>query len=207
MTFIRLSLSVLFHPAETFRTIQRYRDRSVYPAVLLILGLVVLVRFGSLYLVHFPLSALAVEDANLFLEAARFLIPILSWVTALYAVTSILRGESHPREVLLSTAYCMLPYVVFQLPLALASRGLGTQEGLLYGALEVALAAWVGILFLMSIRILNHYDLGQTLRVTFVSLFAMLVLWAVLTLVFSLSSQFVVFLLGILREIRMNLQA
>lgn len=198
-----LPATVVFHPADTFRLIKRHRTMLAYWPAVAILVLLVVVRIGYIFLVHFPLSELEPRDANVVLEIVRMLLPILTWIVATYGVTTIMDGEAVFGEVFVAGAYAMVPYLVFAIPIALLSRVLSIEEAGIYNFVNVAVWVWIVGLVVLSVYVLHQYSFGKTIVVTVVSALAMLLIWAIAILLYALTTNLWVFLSGIVLEIYM----
>lgn len=203
---MKLPIAVLFHPIDTFRQIRRYREHFTYLPVIVLLLLVVAVRVGYIHLVHFPLAAIEPRDANMLLETIKLLVPILTWVVATYAVTTIMGGEAEIKEILLAAAYAMVPYVLLTIPLAGISRVMSGEEADIYAAFQTAILTWVVLLFYLSVQSLHSYSLGKTILVCLLSLFAMALIWALLILVYAMTGNLRAFFQGVVLEIYMRFQ-
>jgi len=202
---IRLSLEMVFHPAEAFRYMQKDRSRFNYvPAVILLL-LAFVVRTVSIYITHFPLAELDPRDANIGLELIKLYAPLLTWVIASYAMTSILDGESLLREGLLATAYALVPYILLTIPVNLLSHIMENSQSGLYNGIQIIITGWVLLLLFMSIQVMNQYSLKKTTLVCALSVGVVLLIWATIALFFAISSQFINFIEEVIIEIRLRL--
>lgn len=193
MISFKLCLMTLFHPIVVTEYIKKHReDRRFNPLpIIAMLLLMVGVRIFSIYVTHYPLSTVSVRNANLILEVGKLLVPVLTWVLASYAMTTILDGETLFRETLLFGAYALSPYVFFTVPLTLLSRILDQSQGAMYHTIEAALLIWVVLLMIVALKEMNGYTIGKTVLVVVLSLFTMAVIWATIVLLFTISSQFV----------------
>jgi len=189
---LKLCLMTLFHPIVVTEHIKKQRERKMnwWPVIILLL-LALIVRIFSIYVTHYPLAAVAVRKANLLLECGKLFVPVLTWVLASYAMTTILDGETLFRETLLFSSYALTPYIVFTPILNLASRLMdGNQMGL-YATLEIGILAWVVLLMIIALKEMNGYSAGKTVLMIGLSLFTMVMIWAVVILLYTISSQFV----------------
>lgn len=195
---LKLCLMTLFHPIVVTEHIKKQRDRKMnwWPVVIL-LALALVVRIFSIYMTHYPLAAVSVRKANLLLECGKLFVPVLTWVLASYAMTTILDGETLFRETLLFSSYALTPYIIFTPILNIASRLMdGNQMGL-YATLEIGILAWVVVLMIIALKEMNGYSGGKTVLMILLSLFTMIMIWAVVVLLYTISSQFV----GMVKEI------
>ncbi|MBR3764039.1 MAG: hypothetical protein IKK57_05740 [Clostridia bacterium] len=195
---LKLCLMTLFHPIVVTEHIKRERGKRMnWAPVIVLLLLALVVRIFSIYFTHYPLAAVSVRKANLLLECGKLFVPVLTWVLASYAMTTILDGETLLTETLLFSSYALVPYIVFTPILTLASRLMDINQLGLYVTLEVGILGWVVLLMIVALKEMNGYSVGKTAAVIFLSLFTMVMIWAVIILLYTISSQFV----GMVKEI------
>ena len=187
----------LYHPIVVTEHIKRHRgEKKNWLPVIVLLVLTLAVRILSIYGTHYPLASVSVRKANLLLECGELFVPVLTWVLASYMMTTILDGETLLSETLLFSAYALTPYIVFTPILTLLSRIMdGSQLGL-FATLEVGVLAWVVLLMILALKEMNGYSVGKTVLMIFLSLFTMVMIWAMVVLLFTIASQFV----GMIRE-------
>lgn len=204
MNWLYISLDIFFHPVDAFYRIKKSRESFNYLPAVILLFLVLAVRFLYIYNVHYPLATLKIWDSSILLEAAKLLVPVLTWVVACYAVTTINEGETFIKDILAASAYSMLPYIVITLFLTVFSQFIGTTEAGLFTLIQIMMWVWTGLLFFISVRSMNDFSFSKTVGICLLSIVVMLIIWAVLLLVYALSGQLYQFFKGILLEIRMQ---
>ncbi len=192
MNSLKLCLMTLFHPVVVTEYIKKQRDKRknwIPVAVLLLLALAV--RILSIYLTHYPLASVSVRKANLLLECGKLFVPVITWVLASYAMTTILDGETLFFETALFSAYALVPYIVFTPILTLLSHLMDINQLGLYTTLEIIILGWVVLLMVLALKEMNGYSMGKTVLLIFLSLFTMIMIWAMVILLYTISSQFV----------------
>ncbi len=195
MTSLKMCLMTLYHPIVVTEYIKKQRGKRMnWLLVAVMLLLTLAVRLFAIYLTHYPLAAVSVRKANMVLECGKLFVPILTWVLASYAMTTILDGETLFQESMLFCACALTPYVVFTVPLTLLSQLMDAGQAGLYGTAEAALLIWVIGLMILSIKEMNGYSVRKTLLIVLLSVFTMLIIWATVVLLFTISSQFVTML-------------
>lgn len=192
MKSLKLCLMTLYHPIVVTEHIKKQRgQRMNWLPVIILLALALGVRILSIYGTHYPLASVSVRKANLLLECGKLFVPVLTWVLASYMMTTILDGETLFTETLLFSSYALVPYIVFTPILTLASRIMeGGQLGL-YASMEVIILGWVVMLMILALKEMNGYTVGKTVLMIGLSLFTMLMIWAMVILLFTIASQFV----------------
>ena len=206
MTGIKLCVMMLFHPLVVSEHIKRQRGdegfkRTSRWLVLALLALALGVNIFSIYFTHYPLSTVSVRKANLILECGRLFVPVLTWVLASYAMTTILDGATQMGEAMIYNILSLTPYVVFTVPVVLLSRVLDGNQAALYNVLTGGLLAWVILLMIVGLKEMNEYSIAKTVLVVLLTVFTMAVIWATIVLLFTISSQFVTMLREVYYEI------
>lgn len=202
MHLFSLSICIMRHPFDTFRALQASREKFSYVPSAILLMIILAVRIFSMYIIHYPLSATAAEDINVAMEIMKFVIPLVTWAFSLFAVTSIMDGETKINEAITSTLFCMMPYILMMIPLSLLSLLLSRLDSSIYNGISTGISLWCGFLFFLSVKVMNNYTVKKTVLVVLLILFGMALIWAVGLLIFALSSQFGLFAEGILKEAR-----
>ena len=206
MTGLKMCVMMLFHPIVVGEHIKRQRDnegfkRTALVLVISILALALAVNLFSIYFTHYPLSGVSVRKANLLLECGKLFVPVLTWVLASYAMTTILDGATKIGEAMLYNVMALLPYVVFTVPAVLLSRIMDGGQASLYNVMTGGLLLWVVLLMIVGIKEMNEYSVGKTLLVVLLTVFTMAVIWSTVVLLFTISSQFVTMLREVYYEI------
>lgn len=206
MTALKMCVMMLFHPIVVSEHIKRQRGvpgfrRLSLILVLAILALALAVNIFSIYFTHYPLAAVSVRKANLLLECGKLFVPVLTWVLASYAMTTILDGGTKMGEAMLYNALTLVPYVAFTVPAVLLSRLMDGGQAGVYGVITGGLLLWVVALMIIGIKEMNEYNVAKTLLVVLLTVFTMAVIWATAVLLFTISSQFVTMIREVYYEI------
>ena len=206
MTGLKLCVMMLFHPIVVSEHIKRQRGdprfkRLTVILVLSILALALGVNIFSIYFTHYPLASISARKANLLLECGKLFVPVLTWVLASYAMTTILDGATKIGEAMLYNALTLVPYVLFTIPAVILSRIMDGGQAGLYFIMTGGLLVWVAALMIIGIKEMNGYTIRKTLLVVLLTVFTMAVIWATAVLLFTISSQFVTMIREVYFEI------
>lgn len=206
MTGLKLCVMMLFHPIVVSEHIKRQRGDQRFKrlTVILVLSLLALalgVNLFSIYFTHYPLASVSVRKANLLLECGKLFVPVLTWVLASYAMTTILDGATKIGEAMLYNALTLVPYVLFTVPAVLLSQIMDGGQAGLYFIMTGGLLVWVAALMIIGIKEMNEYTIRKTLLVVLLTVFTMAVIWATAVLLFTISSQFVTMIREVYYEI------
>lgn len=188
----KLFLLMLYHPLEAFEILKMERERKgmLLPAVLLLL-IASLEKYANNFAVGFQFRGRDLNSISLVVELAYVIIPVVVWVVANFCMTSIMGGESKPKEIFVTACYCLAPYIVLTPVSAALSHILGASEAGFYYFLQSAALVWVILLLFFALLRQNNYSFLQALGITFLCVAFMVVLAAVVVFLIALSMQFV----------------
>ena len=206
MTGLKMCVMMLFHPIVVSEHIKRQRGDGAFRRMSLILvpallALALGVSIFSIYFTHYPLATVSVRKANLVMEIGKLFVPVLTWILASYAMTTILDGATKIGEAMLYNTLTLVPYVVFTVPVVLLSRLMDGGQAGLYGVMTGGLLLWVILLMIVGLKEMNEYSVGKTVVVVLLTVFTMAVIWATIVLLFTISSQFVTMIREVYYEI------
>lgn len=199
-----IGMLAFFAPAEAFPLIKYDREKFDYKMPTLIVISAIIFGIAKLFVLHYPFAEQRVEDIMLLQEICGFFIPFVLWIAGLYYVTCIFSGEVKLREVYAATSYALLPYVVFTMPLALATNLVGSDGASYIHFFENVLWIWVILLVFISIKTMNHYTIGQTICVIIISIFAVLLLAVIMALIYLLGVKVCNFVVEVVKECKLN---
>ena len=206
MTGFKLCVMMLFHPIVVSEYIKKQRGDAGFKRMSILLVTAVLalalgMNVFSIYFTHYPLSTVSVRKANLLLECGKLFVPVLTWILASYAMTTILDGATKIGEAMIYNTLSLMPYVLFTAPVVLLSRVMDGGQAGLYYALTGGQIAWVILLMIVGLKEMNEYSVKKTVLVVLLTLFTMAVIWATIVLLFTISSQFVTMIREVYYEI------
>ncbi len=186
----RIFLLMLYHPLEAYDILKMERDRKglLFPAILLLL-IASLEKYANNFAVSFQFRARELNSISIGVEMAYVLIPIVIWVVADFCMTSIMGGETKPKEILITSCYCLAPYIVLTPVSAALSHILGASEAGFYYFLQGAALAWVILLLFFALLRQNSYRFFEALGITFLCVMFMVILAAVAIFLIALTMQ------------------
>ena len=150
---------------------------------------IVAVRLLSIYATHFPLADAEMVYADLWQQLGIFLLPLVSWIVIGYALISISDGKQTFLEMVTSTLYAFLPYMLFLLPLCGLSHILSFHEAGVYNFLVMLIWAWSLCLVFVTTKVMNEYSFGKMVVAVLKVFFAMLCAWMIAALFYVIVYQ------------------
>lgn len=193
-------LIVLYYPADGFERLCRRRP---YRQACVLYVLVAVVSVLSVLFTHYPLASVRPEETELFFEVCKILIPLMTFVVVNYGLSTLNDGEARFGEIFIGTAFSMLPYILLMPVATLLSRILSGNDSGLYQAVIAFIWIWVFYLFYRQVNVLNNYTFPQTVGSIVLTVFSMLIVWALLVLLYLLSRNLWYFFQNVWMEMNM----
>jgi len=129
------------------------------------------------------------EDSSIIQEALRILIPFVTWCLAHYAIAMIFYGEGGFKDICVSAAYSLSPYIAFSWPASLLLTNVTTlSERSLFYSISWIINFWVIYLFITHIRVIHDFTLRRTMATYVLSLITVILIWALVALVYALTT-------------------
>jgi tetratricopeptide (TPR) repeat protein len=191
-------------PADSFYYIKQDLRGSVLFAALLYLW-VLIVRILTLYLTGFVFNPFAaLWQIQVETEITYTLGLLLLWNVANYLVATISDGEGRLRHVFVGSAYCLFPYALFALPIALLSNLLTLNEVFLYTFSSQLMLLWVGVMLVIMVKEVHNYSVNETIRTLLLTLFTMAMFLLTAYILYVLFNQLYEFVQAVVQEVRLN---
>jgi hypothetical protein len=201
---LKFSLYVIFHPFKGFWDLKHEKRGSMAAAMTFIVLLIVTYILRRQY-TGFIFNQNDPKELNVFVEIISVLLPFFLWVTANWCITTLMEGEGSYRDIVIATAYALVPLILINLPLIPLSRIINIEEGAFYYFFGSVSVLWTGILILAGASVTHQYTMTKTVFTSILSVVGMGLMIFIGLLVFSLLQQMISFVYTIYREIAFRL--
>ena len=174
------------HPLDGYYEIKR-KDRVSAKT-----GTIIYFLLALLFIMyHKVTNVIFLEDpsVNVVYELIILGIILTLWVLANYFVCLVNDGEGSFKNVYVSTAMSFTPLLLVAPWVILVSNVLTYQEAVFYNIPLSITFIWVTIYFFFMIKEIHNYEVGETFKIIFVSMFTMLIMGIFLFTVYSLNTQ------------------
>lgn len=156
--FFKRMTRVSLHPADEFEDI-RYEGKSNYAEAFIVMAIYVVTNLLATLCTSFIFrKGMSLDFVNWGKELLWAILPWIVISVVCYGVTTILYGEARLRDLVIGGAFCHVPFIFLQLPLAIISRGLTLDEQALYNLVIYVSYAWVVILVFLCIKCVNGFN-------------------------------------------------
>jgi hypothetical protein len=129
------------------------------------------------------------EDTSPLQEGFRIVIPFVTWCLAHYAIAMIFYGEGGLKDIAVAGAFSFTPYIFFSWPASLLLTNSTTlSERFLYFSISWIVNFWIIYLYWTHIRVIHDFTALRTLATYVISLITVVIIWALLALVYALTT-------------------
>ncbi|WP_178725467.1 YIP1 family protein [Clostridia bacterium] len=188
------------HPIDSFYSI-RHEGAGHISTALVIYALAYLLFIAYQTVSGFVLIGNSGQKASLLFLSLIFLAPLILFILSNFLVGEVKESNARFRDILVSTAYILAPFVVAAPILILISHVLTTSELRLFQLAMVGLILWMVVNLLIATREMHAYDLWPAIRHLLITVFLMCVIVLALSMIYMFWDQLTDFVLSIIKEV------
>lgn len=192
------SLNVIKRPNDMFFGIKRSNSASYLS------GFIVFFLFIVVYLINVYATGFLFRETNLnniIIQLAMVIGIFLLYVVVNYLVSTLNDGEGRFKDVLISTSYVLVPYIIFTLPMTFLSNYLTYNESFIFSFYHQIILGWTIILIILSIKSVHNYTFWETVKNILIIIFGMFILILIGLLIYSFLGQLIEFVISIIKEV------
>ena len=196
----RFAFYTLSHPIDGFYDIRHFGKGSLALAMLFLF-------LGSVsYSLNRQYANFIVNDANpLTLNSLIDLLSIFSifflFCIGNWSITTLMEGEGRFSDIVVSTAYAIMPVILIFLPATLFSHFIAADEEAFYYMMIGLAVGWMLLLLFLGNMTVHNYSFSKALATIVLTIIAMLIILFLLMLLFSLMQQIYSFFSSLYTEI------
>ena len=160
---------VIFHPYDGFWDL-KHEKRGTLSAALTFVGLVALTHVVMRQYTGFIFNPRDLSKLNVLVELLSVVVPFFLWAVVNWALTTLMDGKGTFRDIIIATAYALVPFVLINLPLTFVSNYLTMEEGTFYHFFRIAAVLWSGYLVLIGMAVTHDYETGKNFWTCFLTI-------------------------------------
>lgn len=200
---LRTALSVPFHPFQAFGAMRTQKATSIWLAILFVIIFYVARVSQDLY---GGFMYVIVDEANynaLFTLFGSVGI-LLLWTVTNWGICMLNDGKGSFAEVFCMSAYSMMPMIAYSLIFIVGSHLIPATNTDTFGMIGTILTIYMVLLLLIGMTVIHEYTFFKSMGMAIVTVLCMALAVFVLCAVVLLSQQFIVFIAGIINELRVR---
>ena len=189
-----------FHPLDGFWCLKREKrgnllTANVIVALFLIIYLLNVQFSGYLFLDGQP------EDVDAIIALLAAIILMVTYCVGNWCFTSLMDGKGTMKDIYISMATALRPYIAGGIVLFALSHVLSQQEAFLYSTIKMILMIWIAGLIFFGMMMTHDYSLGQGIKTMILTIIGMALILFVTLVFFNLVDDMVRFFYSIYREL------
>ena len=196
----RLMLSTLTHPFRSFQAIKDKNKGSVWLSALL-LALFALCSILKITASGYPYSKFDPATFNSLMVVVRTSGLLLLWVVVNWAVCTLFEGKGRMKEILVVSAYSLIPLIIESVVFILLSHVMLSGEGQTLTSLQSVAGLYFLIVLAVGTMTIHEFSLKKFVGTGIVSLLGMAVAVFVFFMLGILLQQFWAFLVTVFSEV------
>jgi len=193
------SLHVIFHPFDGFFDLKHERRGTPAAAAVILLAVCFTYIFVRQY-TGFAFNYRDLKRLNVIMEAVSVLVPFFLWSGVNWALTTLMDGKGSFMDVVIASAYALVPLVLINIPAALLSNVITIEEGSFYYFLVAVGVIWSAALLFIGTMVTHEYDFGKSVFTSLLVIPGMVIVLFLGLLFFDLIDQIVAFVSDIYIE-------
>lgn len=191
---------IMRHPIEGYEELRWNRKGSLKLSVFILLAWYVteIVKFSG---TGFSVNLQNPERLNIFIIFLDTIVIFAVCIISNWCFCTLMDGEGRFRDIWITCAYAIVPYIIFTLPVTLITNFTVKQEYIFLQCIEGVGIGWTCLLMISAIKVTHQYNLKKTIGSIFLTAFGVCVVLFISILFLSMLQNFIMFLETIYAEI------
>lgn len=169
---LRFALHLIFHPIDSFWYLKFNRLNGLPAAILLLILACAAVIFRRQY-TDFIFNTRDIQRMNIYIELARVLVPFILWAVVNWALTTLMDGKGTFRDIVVLTAFSLVPIILAAVPATLVSHVLIKEERMFLTLINQIGTFWSLTLIVIGTMVTHEYSLPKTVWSSVVTVLGM----------------------------------
>ncbi|MNJ51435.1 Yip1 domain protein [compost metagenome] len=193
-------LHVIMHPFDGFWDM-KYEQKGKLKMVVLIMILVIGATILQNQYAGFLVNRLDPRTLNSLSDMIQILFAFFLWCISNWAVCTLTEGEGRFKDIMMATAYSLVPMILIYYPTTLLSNILTQEETAFYYLLNSIALIWTLGLLIVGTMTVHQYNVSKTIVTMFLSIIMAVIVIFLMMLLYSLFQQIVDFVVSIYTEL------
>jgi hypothetical protein len=200
---LRTALSVPFHPFQAFHAIKVQKFASIGLALIFVVIFYLLRVSQDLY-GGFMYVIVDKANYNALMTLVGSVGLLLLWVVTNWGICMLNDGKGSFKEIFCMSAYSMMPLMAYSIIFTVGSHMIPATNTNTFGMIHTILLIYGALLLLIGMTVIHEYSFFKAIGMAIITVLCMALAVFVLCSVILLAQQFIMFLAGIVNEIRLR---
>lgn len=188
-----------YHPLDGFWCLKREKRGNLLTANLIIIGFLIVyllnVQFsGYLFIDGQP------EDVQTLVALIVAVLLMVCYCVGNWCFTSLMDGLGTMKDIYISLAVALKPYIVGGLGLLVMSHLLSQEEAFLYQTLKIILMIWIAGLIFFGMMMTHDYSLGNAVKTMILTIVGIALIIFIGLVLYNLIDDIISFFYSLYRE-------
>lgn len=200
---VKYSRYLIFHPFKGMWDLKHERIGNIETATTFVVSLIlvnILRRQATGYILNYNV----LKELNIYKEIGVVVVPYLLWCLSNWCITTLVDGEGSFKDIVITTAYSLVPMIVLNIPMVILSNILTIDEISLYYLLDAISIIWFVFLLVIGIMTIHQFTMTKTIGTIIIAIVGMIVMVCLFMLFFALIQQFVNFVKLVYDEVSLR---
>lgn len=198
--WIKFPFHIIFHPYDGFWDL-KYENKGRLRVAMTILLLMVVATSLMNQFAGFLVNFNDPRYLNTLYDLMYTVLPFILFCVANWSVTTLMEGEGKFREIVIATAYALLPMILINLSLTFISRFMTNEETAFYWMLNTFGAIWFLYLLFVGNMTIHQYTAAKAVITLILTVIAMGIIVFLGALALTISMDIYWFVYEIYREL------
>ena len=200
---LRFSTYVMTHPFKGFWELRREKRGNVLSATAILFILIIILLFRRQW-TGFIFNPNKVENLNLAIQVSSILLPFILWCISNWCITTLMDGEGNFTDIFITSAYALVPLIIFNIPMVILSNAISLNEGMFYTLLDSLSILWTVMLFLFGLMTVHQFTMAKTIATAAIAIAGMIIIVFLFLLFFALVQQMINFIIVLYKELALR---
>lgn len=201
---LRYGLYLTVHPFKGFWDIKHEKEGSLGTAAI-ILAATIIVRIASTLFSGYLFVGKADSSYNMIYTIISSLFLYFDWCVANWALTCLSDGKGSFRDIMMFTAYSLIPFAILQTIMIFCSNIFILREQTFYNMMNGFSYVWTGFLMLTGMLTTHEYTLTKTIVVVAATILGMVVIAVLIVMFFTMFQEVISFISIVADELVMRM--
>ena len=193
-------LRILNHPTDEYEEL-KYRKTWSLPLSFILLVCWVIAEILQKQVTDFKFNTHNTREFNVLYVLASTIVLFAMWVVINWSITTLLEGKGRIKEIWVSCAYALVPYIATTLLCVVLSHMLTLDESAFLTVIRVLGLLYSFFLLITALKVVHSYTFGKTLLCILITVLGMAFVLFLIVLFFGLIQQVILFFQTIYMEL------
>lgn len=194
---------IMTHPFDGFWDL-KWEHKGNAGGATIILASAFVIRILSERLVPYLFSSKNLPQTNTLISTLSLVIVFALWIVASWCLTTLFDGKGNMKDIYIYSCYCLVPYVVFTLPILGLGHLLTLEMSALYSSLQLIVIVYCLLLLVAGTISIHQFSLGRTVLMLIASIAGIVLMMFLIILCSGLIQNIVDFVVQVFKEIALR---